>query len=97
MTGGIDAQHLSRYSQGQIPELVANTIPRSSKAAQSKRSALPTVLRFKSSQPAPLVSLTPLFASAAFAAQQVHLTFPAVAHEVAAGLFFNPQPKPWRL
>ncbi len=91
MSGGIDAPHGSRYSQGQIPDLVANTIPRSFQAAQSKRSALPTVLRFlKSQQPAPLG------APALFAAQ-VHLSFPAVAHGAAAGFFLNPQPKPGRL
>ena len=91
ITGGIDAPQLSRYSQGQIPDLVAHTIPRSSKAAQSKRSALPSVLRFiHRQQPAPLR------ASAMFASQ-VHLSFPAVALQVAAGFFLNPQTEPWRL
>jgi len=83
--------HLSRYSQGQIPELVAYTIPRSFKAAQSNRSALPTVLRFLlSQQPAP-------FGATALFAAQVHLSFPAVAHEVAAGFFNNPKNQPRRL
>jgi hypothetical protein len=97
MSGVIDVQHLSRYSQGQIPELVANTIPRSFKAAQSNRSALSTVLRFlNSQQPAPLALFTPLFASAMFAAQ-VYFSFPAVAHWVAAGFFLTLQPAAWRL
>ncbi len=97
MSGVIDVPHRSRYSQGQIPELVANTIPRSFQAAQSNRSVLPAVLRFSSrQQPAPLVSLTPLFASAMFAAQ-VYLSFPAVAYQAAAGFFLAPQPMPRRL
>jgi hypothetical protein len=93
MCSGIDAWHGSRYSQGQIPELVANTIPRSSKAALSNCSALPTVLRFLNSinlQPAPLS------ASAMFAAH-VSLTLPAVTLGVAAGFFYNPEPVAWRL
>jgi len=40
--GVIDAFHESRYSQGQIPDLAANTIPRFLKAAQSSRFALPS-------------------------------------------------------
>jgi hypothetical protein len=91
MSGVIDVPHRSRYSQGQIPELVANTIPRSFQAAQSSRSALPAVLRFSSrQQPAP-------WGVHALIAAQVHLTYPAVAHKAAAGFFLNPQPMPWRL
>jgi hypothetical protein len=103
MRGGIDARQLSRYSQGQIPELVANTIPRSFQAAQSNCSVLPPVLRFvNSQQPAPslpLTSLTPLtalLASARFAAQ-VSSSLPAVAQGAAAGFFIPPSTQLRRL
>jgi hypothetical protein len=56
----IDERHLWRYSQAQIPDLVANAIPRFRQAAQSSGSATPLAARnsFKIqlfSQPIPAV------------------------------------------
>ena len=45
LRGAIDERHLWRYSQAQIPDLVANAIPRFRQAAQSFGSATPFAAR----------------------------------------------------
>ena len=94
--GAIDAQHAPRYSQGQIPDLVANTISRSLKAAQGNRSVLPVDSRFQlRHQPAPLGPSTSLFASAVFAAYTL-LSLPAATLIGSGRFLFTHEPVPGR-